>query len=105
MESKLAKLSATLDGEKALDRMVQNTNEGFSGGRITKTQLLSWILIYFDQISFADLRDTIQREHFDQMIFLESLVGEMKRARKAGESPPDLASLLAPLTKARGGEK
>ena len=105
METKLAKLSASLDADKALDRMTQNANEGFSGGRITKTQLLSWILIYFDKTHFAELRPSIQRGHFDHMAHFESMVAEMKRARKAGESPPDLTSLLAPLLAVTRGEK
>lgn len=105
METKLAKLSATLEADQSLDRMVQNANENFSGGRVTKTQLLSWILVYFEKTRYAELKSFIQRDHFDQMTYLESLLGEMKRARKMGQSSPDLASILSELTSARGGEK
>jgi len=95
---KLAKLAATPVADEALDRMVKATNDGFTAGRLTKTELLSWAILYFERHSFEKCVEKIREAHFDQVAYLESVVREMKGARKSGADGKNLAELLAPLT-------
>ena len=96
MQTKTAKIATTLDADHALDRVLAKVNDGFTGGRVTKNDLASWILIHFEQHMDSSI-EKIRKDHFDQVAYLESVVKEMKRAKKAGESKPDIATLLAPI--------
>ena len=99
METKIAKFTGTAEMDSTLDRMVQATNDGFSGGRVTKHDLVSWALLYFEKHCFQGCLESIRQDHFDQIAYLESVLKEAKKARKIGQSAPDMAVLLAPLSR------
>ena len=102
METKLAKLSSSPQADEALDRMVKATNEGFTAGRLSKTDFLSWIILHFERHSFERSIEKIRAAHFDQVAYLKSIVKELESARKAGQDGDrNLAALLAPLTSAK----
>lgn len=100
METKIAKFTGSTEMEQSLDRMVQATNDGFSGGKVTKQDLVSWIVMYFEKYSFQDCLEKIRQDHFDQVVYLESVLRQAKLARKNGADMPDLGSLLSPIATA-----
>ena len=97
METKIAKIGASTEADGVLDRMLHKINDGFTGGRVTKNDLASWIILYFEKHSLDGAIDKIRKDHFDQLAYLESVVKEMKQARKSGSSMPDINALLAPV--------
>lgn len=97
MDTKIAKIGASLEADQSLDRMLPKINEGFTGGRVTKNDLASWVILYFEKHNLDGAIDKIRKDHFDQLAYLESVVKEMKQARKSGSSMPDINALLAPV--------
>lgn len=92
----LPKIAITTESEKVLDDMYTRVNKGFSSGRVTKTQLASWILSYFHADAFAKQLDKIRADYFDEIAHLEAVVKQMKQAKKNAESV-ELDKLLSPL--------
>jgi len=105
METKLSKLSASPEADQALDRMLVLLNDGFTAGRITKCNLLTWLVLDFEKTRYQDCVDQIRRDHFDEVAYLESVVRQAKKARQDGTSSVDLSSLLAPVMRPRMPEK
>ena len=105
MESKIAKFTGSLELEQAMDRMVAAVNEGFSGGKVSKHDLVSWAVLYFEKNCFQECIERIRQDHFDQVAYLESVLKQAKQARKSGAAGPDFATLLAPLARAGKPEK
>ncbi|MBI3556392.1 MAG: hypothetical protein HY074_09035 [Deltaproteobacteria bacterium] len=105
METKIAKFTGTTETEQAADRMVQAVNDGFSGGRVTKHEMVSWAILYFEKHCFLDCMERIRQDHFDQVAYLESVLREAKKARKEGQPNVDLGALLSPITKGTRVEK
>lgn len=97
MEIKIAKIGVSTDADQALDRMLSKSNDGFTGGRVSKNDLASWIVLHFENHGFDNALEKIRKDHFDQVAYLESVVKEMKQARKSGAAMPDINTLLAPV--------
>ena len=97
MNAKAPQLRCSLDAHQALDRMVAKANESFTGGRITKPELLSWLVIHFEKDSFNDSLPTIQSELFDHMAYLSHILKEAKKARKDGQTSPELSAIITKL--------
>lgn len=97
MELKIAKIGVSTEADQALDRMVAKTNEGFTGGRVSKNDLTSWIIEHFENHGLDAVIEKIRKEHFDSVAYLESVVREMKQARRNGAALPDINTLLAPV--------
>ena len=97
MESKIAKFTGTIELEQSMDRMVATVNEGFSGGKVSRHDLVSWAVLYFEKSCFQECLEEIRQDHFDQVAYLESVLKQAKQARKAGSNVPDISTLLAPL--------
>ncbi len=75
----------------AVDDLIGHVNSGFDGGKVTRPQLVSWILCKFARtIAEPDLQE-IRAVHFDRIAYFEAL---LKRAKETGEVPPELAALL-----------
>lgn len=97
METKIAKIGASMEADQSLDRMLTKINDGFTGGRVTKNDLTSWVILYFESQCLDDEIDKVRKDHFDHVTYLESVVKEMKQARKNGAAMPDINALLAPV--------
>jgi hypothetical protein len=93
----LSKIAIVKDADEGLDRMHTEINEGFSAGRVTKVDLASWIVQYFESQCFEKCRERIQKDHFDNVAYLESVVEQLRKARKEGTAA-DIGALLLPLT-------
>ena len=105
MNIKISKIGVLKDSDQAIDRMLLKINEGYHGGRVTKVDLASWIILHFETHVLENSIEKIRRDHFDQVTYLESVIREMKRARKVGNETPDLSILLAPITSSKTVQK
>ena len=105
MQTLLAKLSSSPEADQALDRMLKATNESFKAGRLTKTDLLSWVLCHFEGHAFPSSIDKIHEAHFDPVAYLKNVVKEMEAAKRSGVESQDLGLLLAPLTGIKGSQR
>lgn len=104
-ERKIAKLTGTVEMDLALERMLQAVNNGFSGGRVSKHDLLSWIVVEFERDDFPQSIDQIRKDHFDQLVYLEAVLRDAKKARKKGEEATDLQAALKALLPAAPARK
>lgn len=98
MEKKISKIGISQSSDQALDRILAKINEGFTGGRVSKSDLATWIIEYFETNALENNLERIRKDHFEQVAYLESVVREMKLARKNGANEPDLSILLASVT-------
>ncbi len=94
--SSIAKITTAQGADEALDRMVKAANDGFSGGRVTKHDLTSWIITHFEEDYFQLCISKIREDHFNQITYLEGVVKELRK-RESGDLPVDIAELLAPV--------
>jgi hypothetical protein len=98
MSQKHIKISISFDSDQHLESMLSLVNDGFNGGRLTKTDLASWIIDYFQSHCISGCLDSIRKDHFDQLAYIQNILKEVKSAQKSGLTPPDIAALLAPIT-------
>jgi hypothetical protein len=77
--------------DAALAMIVERINDGFDGGKISRTNAVNWIIQKFQtSMSDADIRE-IRAEHFDELAVLEAVY---MRARRGGQVPPELKAFL-----------
>lgn len=88
------KISISKEAEEKMNEMIKQVNEGFNGGRVTKQDLVSWLIQYFEKNYFINSIKKIRQDHFDQLAYLDSIVKEAKKARKSGQSNADINTLL-----------
>ena len=93
----VAKVNITTEADSAADEMHAALNDGFESGKVSKTELLSWVILFFRKSSFEKFKDKIRSDHFDDVAHLESVIRELKEARKQARDV-DVAKLLAPVT-------
>ncbi|MBX3020175.1 MAG: hypothetical protein KF799_00735 [Bdellovibrionales bacterium] len=87
----LYRITMTREAEKALGDMLEKANSGFIGGKINRTQLVSWTLIKMSQdINESSLQE-LRSAHFDDISALESL---FRKAKDSGEISPELREIL-----------
>jgi len=94
---KTEKVLVTMTADENLERMVEEVNDGFTGGRVTKMQMLSWLVPVFRGRYFRDCIEEIRRAHFDELAHLKSIVREMEQAKKSGKTDLNLQEMLAPV--------
>lgn len=96
-ETNLAKIAITTTADEALSAALTRVNQGFKGGRITKTDMASWLVLQgagaLDESSIEEVR----RAHFNQVVYLESLVKKLKSTGRDSLATEDLAALQAIL--------
>lgn len=94
---KIAKITMSLEAEVLLNQMVNKSNDGFTGGKVTKHDLLSWIVTCFAENYFERNVERIQQDHFDRLTHLDNLVKRIKKARHDGVTDSDAEQLLKQL--------
>lgn len=94
---KIAKVTMSLEAEILLNQMVAKSNDGFTGGKVTKHDLLSWIVTCFAESYFERNVERIQNDHFDRLTHLDNLVKRIKKARHEGVSDQEAEQLLKQL--------
>ncbi len=77
--------------DRALHMIVEKVNDGFTGGRVNRSQMANWILAkFYENLSEADIR-SIRADHYDAVAALESA---FRRAKENGVVPDELRLLL-----------
>lgn len=97
-KSEIRKVPVTSEAEESLFRMLKSVNEGFSGGKVSKAELFSWLILYFEKHGFEEAIPEIRRVYFDRVAYLASVLNELRRAERDGTAGPDLEALLAPVS-------
>ena len=105
MNKTLIKITIRGQADGKLGEMVQQVNAGFDGGRVNKTDLVSWIITHFRDNDFSSSIKSIREAHFDEIAYLQSVIKTARIAKRSSESPADLAKLLSPITNKREPKK
>ena len=78
----LAKVAIQKVADEMVDAAVVRINEGFEGGRVSKTDFMSWALTRaierLDPLTINEIR----RVHFNQVAYLDGLVKRLKGAQR-----------------------
>ena len=79
------------EANDATDAVLTKVNADWEAGKVTKPQLVSFILQRFQaKLSEKDIQE-IRSHYFDKVVYLEGL---LKRARETGQMPPELDQLF-----------
>lgn len=78
----LAKVAINKQADEKVDTALVHINDGFEGGRVSKTDLMSWVLIRaIDSLDQTTINE-IRRDHFNQVAYLDGLVKRLKGAQR-----------------------
>jgi hypothetical protein len=87
----VAKVTMSKKSETLISELVARVNSGFEFGRLTRHQLISWILTKFaEECTEPDIR-AIRADHFDEIALLEL---SLKKFKQVGSLPPELRKVL-----------
>jgi hypothetical protein len=87
----LHRLAIGKAADDALAVIVERVNEDFKGGRVSRSQAVSWILIrQAERMNDTFIRE-IREDHFDEVALLEVA---LKQAKASGKLSPELRALL-----------
>ena len=90
-KEEILRITVSRQGERALQEIIEKTNDGFTGGKVSKTQMANWILKRFkDDLDDSIIKD-IRADHFDEVAVLESL---LRKAKETGKVPAEFKYLL-----------
>ena len=96
-ETNLAKIAIRATADEALNVAIDRINKGFSGGRVTKTDVASWFITN-SASSLDDVEiEKIRKANFNKVIFLEGLVRQLKADDRENLDPEETATILAML--------
>ncbi|MGE3263522.1 MAG: hypothetical protein AB7K68_17225 [Bacteriovoracia bacterium] len=91
----LPKIAITLAADQSVDSLYRKVNDGIPG-RITKGQIASWLLINSCVSMTPKQIEKIRGDHFDEIAHLESVVRQLKEAKKTN-APLIVQDLLTPV--------
>ena len=86
MKNKHIKISE--EALQAVEKMLQIVNEGYLGGRVSRSDLVSQVLIEYEQKYLSGSIESIRQQSFDQLHYLETMVKLLKESRKTGQKVP-----------------
>ncbi len=81
------------ESNRHLDVLAARVNDGFDAGKVTRPQILSWVLRRFAETAGDDEIQELRVAHFDKIVYLEAL---LKRAKETGVLSPELAAAIQP---------
>lgn len=96
-ETNLAKIAITTSSDEALSRALEQVNQDFDGGRVTKTDFASWLLLRAANALDASAIEEVRKAHFNQIAYLETLVKKLKSSNRDNLGPEELATLQSML--------
>ncbi len=104
---KIGKVQISKAADDALEAAVDAVNNGFNGGRVSKSDVATWVILRMVRDRADDIIDPIRKDHFDEVTYLEHVVREMKSAQRTGtgQDTSQLATLLAPLSVSSKGSR
>jgi hypothetical protein len=91
---KVAKITITKESELLLDEMVSKVNDGFTGGKVTRQDVASWVIRYFHGQALAHCLEEIRADHFDQLAHFEALLRQAREAKRSGADAGAIAVIL-----------
>ncbi len=96
-ETSLAKIAITTTSDNEITSALDRVNRDFEGGRVTKTDFTSWLILRaihaLDEAGIEEVR----KAHFNQVVYLENLVKNLKSSGRDDLSPEELGSIQAML--------
>lgn len=90
-KEEILRIMVSRQGEKALLEVMEQVNDGFTGGKVSKTQMANWILKRFKDDLDDSMIKEIRADHFDEVAVLESI---LRKARETGKVPTEFKYLL-----------
>lgn len=87
----LYKIGVTREAEKVLGEVVAKVNEGYQGGKASRTGVASWIITQFGKIVDGQHIKTMRLEFLNEISLLELV---LRRSKEAGQLSPELKKLL-----------
>lgn len=91
VKEEVLRILVSRQAEKALVEVIDQVNDGFTGGKVNKTQMANWILKRFkDDLDDSMLKE-IRADHFDEIAVLESI---LRKAKESGRVPSEFKYLL-----------
>jgi hypothetical protein len=96
-ETNLAKIAITASSDNDLSGALDRVNRDFEGGRVTKTDMASWLILRAISTLDEAAIEEIRKAHFNQVVYLESLVRKLKSAGRDNLGPEELATLQSML--------
>ena len=96
-ETTLAKIAITPSSDNDLCRALDRINQDFEGGRVTKTDLASWLIQKAAGTLDEPAIEEIRRAHFNQVVYLETLVKKLKASGRDNLGTEEKATLQAML--------
>ena len=94
-EVQLAKITVTSSADTQLNQIIELVNRNFTAGRITKPDVASWLINRGAQGFDEAAVKSIQRAHFSQVTYLDSLVKKLKSTGQESLSPDELVEMQA----------
>lgn len=85
------KITISRAAEEAAAGLVEKVNTGFEAGKVTRQDLISWIVLRFSGACTDQEVRAIRADHFDEIALLEQ---SFRRYKQAGRIPPELKKLL-----------
>lgn len=88
---KLERITVSKEAQNTLGTITDRINDGFTGGKVNRTQVANWILkCFLSDLDEAQIKE-IRAEHFDEVAMLENI---LKQAKESGKVPTDFKTLL-----------
>ena len=96
-ENNLAKIAISSSADEALVKSLERVNQNFEGGRVTKTDLASWLIQRASDSLTDAVIEEIHQAHFNQVVYLEALVKKLKASGRENLGVEELSALQAIL--------
>ena len=87
----IQRITVSKEVQGALGVIVDRVNNGFSGGKVNRTQMANWIILRFNsELDEAGIKE-VRVEHFDEVAMLEVV---LRKAKESGKVPTEFKALL-----------
>jgi hypothetical protein len=98
-----ARVIISQESSRCLDDLINKVNDGFDAGKVTRPQILGWVLRRFAELAGDDEIKELRAAHFDRIAYFEAL---LRRAKETGVLPPELnAAIQMPCGPAHAAKK
>jgi hypothetical protein len=89
------RIVVTQQADDSLNQLLERVNNGFVGGRVNRTQIMSWLLFRQAEIVSENYIQDIRSEFFDEVALLESI---LRQAKATGKLPTEYRGILQKRT-------
>ena len=92
-DERLAKIAITPAADTELNKALERVNQNFMGGRITKADLASYLILESSKSLDDQTVKAIQKLYFKQVTYLDSLVKKLKSEGQDSLTPEEFVEL------------